>query len=107
MVFIASATQQPSSTREGSCKTPYGRSVDGRRCQQAEGGEGRACYTVWYVTQRLHSRHTLTILPVWKYVEAMKDAPQLLDLLASDAEEIEPTRAAGGKQFLYDEVRAL
>lgn len=35
----------------------------------------------------------------------MKDAAQLLDLLASvEAEEIEPTRASGGRQFLYDEV---
>ena len=40
-----------------------------------------------------------------KYVEAMKDASQLLDLLASvDENEIEPTRAAGGRQYLYDEV---
>jgi hypothetical protein len=35
----------------------------------------------------------------------MKDSSQLLDLLASVEEnEIEPTRAAGGKQFLYSEV---
>ncbi|KAF6762804.1 mitotic control protein dis3 [Ephemerocybe angulata] len=45
----------------------------------------------------------LVTLSVRKYVEAMNDASQLLDLLASESEEIEPTRAASGKQFLYDE----
>ncbi|TEB35393.1 RNB-domain-containing protein [Coprinellus micaceus] len=46
----------------------------------------------------------IATLSVRKYVEATKDASQLLDLLASvDENEIEPTRAAGGKQFLYDE----
>ncbi|RXW25770.1 hypothetical protein EST38_g55 [Candolleomyces aberdarensis] len=46
----------------------------------------------------------LVSLSVRKYVEGMKDSPQLLDLLASiEADEIEPTRAAGGKQILYSE----
>ncbi|KAJ2933461.1 hypothetical protein H1R20_g3629, partial [Candolleomyces eurysporus] len=46
----------------------------------------------------------LVSLSVRKYVEGMKDSSQLLDLLASvEADEIEPTRAAGGKQILYSE----
>jgi len=38
----------------------------------------------------------------------MENAAQLLDLLASaDAEDIEPTKAAGGRQLLYSEVHCI
>ena len=36
----------------------------------------------------------------------MQQATQLLDLLSSSEEEIEPTRAAAGRQALYPEVNA-
>ncbi|KAF5383399.1 hypothetical protein D9757_006150 [Collybiopsis confluens] len=39
---------------------------------------------------------------VHKYVESMKDANQLLDLVSADgSSEIEPTKAAAGRQVLY------
>ena len=47
------------------------------------------------------------ILEVRKYVEGMKDATQLLDLLAAEgSNEIEPTKAVAGRQALYPEVRS-
>ncbi|KAI4518003.1 RNB-domain-containing protein [Schizophyllum commune Loenen D] len=45
----------------------------------------------------------LTCLSIKKYVEGMQQATQLLDLLSSSEEEIEPTRAAAGRQALYPE----
>ncbi|KAF9529933.1 hypothetical protein CPB83DRAFT_925381 [Crepidotus variabilis] len=46
----------------------------------------------------------LSALSVRKYVEGMKDSPQLLDLLAAEgSDEIEPTRVATGRQVLYPE----
>lgn len=40
-----------------------------------------------------------------QYVEGMKDATQLLDLLAAEgSNEIEPTKAVAGRQALYPEV---
>ena len=43
---------------------------------------------------------------VRKYVEAMKDSTQLLDLLAAvGSGDLEPTRAAAGRQVLYPDVR--
>lgn len=46
------------------------------------------------------------ISKVRKYVEGMKDATQLLDLLAAEgSNEIEPTKAVAGRQALYPEVR--
>lgn len=45
---------------------------------------------------------------VRKYVEGMKDANQLLDLLSADgSQEIEPTKAAAGRQVLYPDVNLL
>lgn len=42
---------------------------------------------------------------VRRYVQAMKDPGQLLDLLAAEgSHEIEPTRASGSKQALYPDV---
>lgn len=42
---------------------------------------------------------------VRKYVENMKDATQLLDLLSADgSQEIEPTKAVAGRQVLYPDV---
>ena len=42
---------------------------------------------------------------VRKYVEGMKDSTQLLDLLAAvGSEDMEPTRAAAGRQVLYPDV---
>ncbi|PPR00807.1 hypothetical protein CVT26_012448 [Gymnopilus dilepis] len=44
----------------------------------------------------------LTSVSVRNYVEGMKDATQLLDLLAAEGTfDIEPTRAAAGRQALY------
>ncbi|KAJ3733858.1 hypothetical protein DFJ43DRAFT_1067052 [Lentinula guzmanii] len=44
----------------------------------------------------------VTSISVRKYVEGMKDANLLLDLLAADgSQEIEPTKAASGRQALY------
>ncbi|KIK69027.1 hypothetical protein GYMLUDRAFT_35068 [Collybiopsis luxurians FD-317 M1] len=44
----------------------------------------------------------VTSISVRKYVESMKDANQLLDLLSADGtSEIEPTKAAVGRQVLY------
>ncbi|KAE9408711.1 RNB-domain-containing protein [Gymnopus androsaceus JB14] len=44
----------------------------------------------------------ITSISVRKYVEGMKDANQLLDLLSADgSQEIEPTKAAAGRQVLY------
>lgn len=41
-----------------------------------------------------------------KYVEGMKDATQLLDLLsAAGSDNIEPTKAVAGRQVLYPDVR--
>ena len=43
---------------------------------------------------------------VRKYVEGLKDSTQLLDLLAAvGSEDVEPTRAAAGRQVLYPDVR--
>ena len=43
---------------------------------------------------------------VRKYVEGTKDSTQLLDLLAAvGSEDLEPTRAAAGRQVLYPDVR--
>lgn len=43
---------------------------------------------------------------VRKYVEGMKDSTQLLDLLAAvGSEDLEPTKAAAGRQVLYPDVR--
>ena len=43
---------------------------------------------------------------VRNYVEGMKNSTQLLDLLAVvGSEDIEPTRAAAGRQALYPDVR--
>jgi exosome complex exonuclease DIS3/RRP44 len=43
---------------------------------------------------------------VRKYVEGMKDSTQLLDLLAAvGSEDMEPTKAAAGRQALYPDVR--
>ena len=43
---------------------------------------------------------------VRKYIEGMKDSTQLLDLLAAvGSEDIEPTKAAAGRQALYPDVR--
>jgi exosome complex exonuclease DIS3/RRP44 len=43
---------------------------------------------------------------VRKYVEGMVDSTQLLDLLAAvGSDDIEPTRAAAGRQVLYPDVR--
>ena len=44
-------------------------------------------------------------ISVRKYVEGVKDANQLLDLLAAaGAEDIEPTKAVAGRQALYPDV---
>ncbi|KAF5369035.1 hypothetical protein D9758_002962 [Tetrapyrgos nigripes] len=46
----------------------------------------------------------ISCTPVRKYVEGMKNATQLLDLLsASGSDNIEPTQAASGRQMLYPE----
>lgn len=43
---------------------------------------------------------------VRKYVEGMKESAQLLDLLsAAGSDDIEPTKAAAGRQALYPDVR--
>ena len=42
---------------------------------------------------------------VRKYIEGMRDSTQLLDLLAAvGSEDMEPTRAAAGRQVLYPDV---
>ena len=60
----------------------------------------------------LFSSLTEFLVPVFmffivrKYVEGMKDSTQLLDLLAAvGSEDMEPTRAAAGRQVLYPDVR--
>ncbi|PPQ74156.1 hypothetical protein CVT24_012874 [Panaeolus cyanescens] len=45
----------------------------------------------------------ISTLSVRKYVESMSNSTQLLDLLASVSEEIEPTKASAGRQALYPE----
>ncbi|TCD60755.1 exosome catalytic subunit dis3 [Steccherinum ochraceum] len=45
----------------------------------------------------------LKAISVRRYVEGLKDANQLLDLLSVKGEEIEPTRAAAPRQALYPE----
>ena len=59
----------------------------------------------------LFSSLTEFLVPVFmffivrKYVEGMKDSTQLLDLLAAvGSEDMEPTRAAAGRQVLYPDV---
>ena len=41
---------------------------------------------------------------VRRYVEGLKNSSQLLDLLSSMGEDIEPTRAAAPRQALYPDV---
>ena len=56
----------------------------------------------------LHKLLMIFISKVRKYVEGMKDATQLLDLLAAEgSNEIEPTKTVAGRQALYPEVRSL
>ncbi len=47
----------------------------------------------------------ITSISVRRYVEGMTNATQLLDLLAAaGSDEIEPTKAAAGRQALYPDV---
>ncbi|KAG6808306.1 hypothetical protein H0H92_004576 [Tricholoma furcatifolium] len=47
----------------------------------------------------------ISCISVRKYVEGMKDPTQLLDLLAAEgSNDIEPTKAAGGRQALYPDA---
>ena len=102
--------KSPSRLRPGSSKNSNYRSHDRRCCQQAE---SRKIGNNIHVRSVLFSALTNLSVPLFimifivrKYVESMKDSTQLLDLLAAvGSEDLEPTRAAAGRQVLYPDVR--
>lgn len=50
------------------------------------------------------ARSKCLLLAVRRYVEALKESSQLLDLLSTGSEEIEPTRAVSTRPVLYPDA---
>ena len=85
-------------------KTAHRRPHDGRCRKPSEGREGwdHICFRYAFL---LVIKLSLTPRPVRKYIEAMKDASQLSDLLSvAGTNELEPTKAVAGRTALYLDV---
>lgn len=103
---VANASCHPRITKSDTAH----RSSHDRWCRQStEGwkGEDRICFWCNYPPCLESDKNTHTIIIVRKYVEALKDSSQLLDLLSvAGSNDIDPTTAAAGRTALYPDVCA-
>jgi hypothetical protein len=107
MVQFSFEIESISRPRPESSKSSNCRSHDRRCCQQAESRKiGNGIHVRSVPGFILFYFILFMFFIVRKYVEGMKDSTQLLDLLAAvGSEDMEPTRAAAGRQALYPDVR--
>ena len=98
--------QQTPCLNEQLLSSANGGSPDRRRRQPAKSRKRTDnCYIRYPLPYRSTSGIDRYLEQVRKYIEAMKDSSQLLDLLsAAGSGDLGPTKAAAGRMAIYPEV---